>query len=258
MFLSTHPRGIRVGARTRFTVFSAIAAVIALPPARTLGAQGGSSTLVAGVADAETGQPLEGAEVLLVRLGRLGRANVMGEATVSGVPHGVQRVRVRRLGYAPAEIDLAVAGDTTGAVFRLQRVATQLGEVKVEAPWVPPNIRDFESRRRQGIGRFLTDAELDKDRDRDFSLVVMTSFPGLMTVPDSTGHPLLVSRRTAGVSVCPVQVYLDGVNLGREYGDWVRTWDLAAAEYYTGTQVPVRYRTGGYRCGVLLLWSKWY
>ena len=258
MFPSTRRCGVRAAARTRFTVFSAIAAVIAFPAARTLGAQGGSSTLVAGVADAETGQPLEGAEVLLVRLGRLGRANVMGEATISGVPRGLQRVRVRRLGYAPAEIDLAVSGDTTGAVFRLQRVATQLGEVNVEAQWVPPNIRDFEARRRQAIGRFLTDSILDHDRDRDFSLVAMTRFPGLMTVPDSSGRPLLSSRRTAGLSLCPVQVYLDGVNLGREYGDWVRTWDLAAVEYYTGMQVPVRYRTGAYGCGVLLLWSKWY
>ena len=238
-------------------VLSEIAALI-VPSSHTLGAQSGSSTLVAGVADAETGQALEGAEVLLVKLHRLARANGLGEATISGVPRGIQRVRVRRLGYAPAEIDLAVTGDTTGAVFRLPRIATQLGEVKVEAPWVPPNIRDFEVRRRQGIGRFLMDVDLDKDRDRDFSLVTTTRFPGVMTVPDSTGHPLLVSRRSAGVSLCPIQVWVDGVNLGREYGDWVRTWDIAAVEYYTGTQVPARYRTGGYGCGVLLLWSKWY
>jgi len=257
LFPSTDRRA-RAVPRTTFTVLSAIAALIVVPPSSTLGAQGGSSTLVAGVADAETGQPLEGAEVLLVNLHRLGRANAMGEATIIGVPRGVQRVRVRRLGYAPAEVDIAVTGDTTGAVFRLPRIATELGEVKVEAQWVPPNIRDFEIRRRQGIGRFLTDVELDKDRDRDFSLVVTTRFPGVMTITDSTGHPLLVSRRSAGVSICPIQVWVDGVNLGREYGDWVRTWDLAAIEYYTGTQVPVRYRTGGYGCGVLLLWSKWY
>src|SRR4051794_9874053 len=64
-----------------------------------LGAQGGrTSTLVAGVADAETGQPLEGAEVILLGVHRLARANVMGEAVIAGVPHGTQRVRVRRLG----------------------------------------------------------------------------------------------------------------------------------------------------------------
>jgi hypothetical protein len=47
------------------------ASLIVLPG--TLGAQRGTSTVVAGVADAETGQPLEGAEVIMVSLRRLAR-----------------------------------------------------------------------------------------------------------------------------------------------------------------------------------------
>jgi len=227
------------------------------PVLRSLGAQGGASTLVAGVADAETGAPLEGAEVLLVKLHRLGRANALGEATVTDVPRGVQRVRVRRLGYSPAEVDIAVSRDTTGAVFRLTRVATQLGAVKIEAQWVPPGIRDFETRRRQGLGRFMIDTELDEVRNRDFSVMAQARFPGLTTVVDVNGRRVLASHG-ASSGPCPVNVYLDGIELGQEYDDWVRTWDLAAVEFYSGSQVPVRYRTRAYGCGVFLLWSKWY
>jgi hypothetical protein len=161
------------------------ASLIVLPG--TLGAQRGTSTVVAGVADAETGQPLEGAEVIMVSLHRLARANAMGEAAVPEVPRGVQRVRVRRLGYAPAEVDLAIAGDTTGAVFRLQRTPVQLGTVRVESEWMPPRMRDVAVRRKQAIGRFLTDTDLDKDRDRDFHLTMTTRVPGLRTVIDSYG-----------------------------------------------------------------------
>jgi hypothetical protein len=236
----------------------AATAVAALAPPRTLGAQSGTSTLIAGVADAATGAPLEGAEILFVKLHRLGRANTMGEATVNGVPRGAQRVRVRRLGYAPAEVDIAVAGDTTGAVFRLTRVATQLGAVNVQAQWVPPSMRDFESRRKQAIGRFLTDVELAKERNRDFSLVAMTKFPGLTTVVDSNGRRVLATARESGTGRCAVNVYLDGVELGAEYDDWVRTWDLAGVEFYSAPEVPVRYRSKAYGCGVFLLWSKWY
>jgi hypothetical protein len=227
-----------------------------VPVAGSLGPQGGTSTLVAGVADAETGAPLEGAEVLLVKLHRLGRANALGEATVTEVPRGVQRVRVRRLGYSPAEVDLAVSRDTTGAVFRLTRVATQLGAVKIEAQWVPPGIRDFETRRKQGIGRFMIDTELDEVRNRDFSTMAQARFAGLTTVVDANGKRVLATQR--GLTPCPVNVYLDGIELGQEYDDWVRTWDLAAVEFYSGSQVPVRYRTKLYGCGVFLLWSKWY
>ena len=128
---------IRVVRRTSF-----VASLLVALPAGALGAQGGrTSTLVAGVADAETGQPLEGAEVILLGVHRLARANVMGEAVVAGEAQGPQRVRVRRLGYAPAEIDLAMSGDTTGAVFRLQRSVTQLS-ARVEADWMPPKMKE--------------------------------------------------------------------------------------------------------------------
>lgn len=241
-------------------LLAAFASSLTVLPA-TLGAQHGTSTLVAGVADAETGQPLEGAEVILLGVHRLARANQMGEATLADVPRGAQRVRVRRLGYTPAEVDLAIVSDTTGAVFRLQRTAVQLGTVRVEAEWTPPQLKDFDVRRRQGIGRFLTDTDLDKDRDRDFVLAMTTRFPGLKSV-DTAGHRVLASTRDqnglTGVSACYVIAYLDGVLMEREDQDFIRTWDLAGVEFYTGVQVPVRYRTHAYGCGVLLLWSKWY
>ena len=246
----------------RFVVAGALALVSA-GPLFTLGAQGGrASTFIAGVADAETGQPLEGAEVILLGVHRLARANALGEATIDKVPQGPQRVRVRRLGYAPAEIDVAMVGDTTGAVFRLQRSVVQLGTVHVEAEWTPPKMKEVEARRRQGIGRFLTDEQLDKDRDRDFQLALTTRIPGLKTVIDNTGRRVLASTRDnlgmGGIAPCYVTVYLDDMAIEREDADLIRTWDLAAVEFYSSTQVPARYRTKAYGCGVLLLWSKWY
>jgi hypothetical protein len=231
--------------------------------AATLGAQGGkTSTLVAGVADAETGQPLEGAEVLLTNVRRLARANGMGEATLSSIPYGVQHVRVRRLGYSPAEVDLAMSSDTTGAVFRLRRVPTELGAVHVEASWVPARMRDVEARRKRGIGRFLTEADLDKERDRDFNLMMTTRVPGLKTLIGSDGNRVLASTRDnlgmTGVSPCYVTLYLDGMIIDPKDSELVRTWDLAAVEFFQPAEVPVMYRNKPYGCGVVLLWSKWY
>jgi hypothetical protein len=231
--------------------------------AAPLGAQErGTSVLVAGVADAETGAPLEGAEVILLSEHRLARANALGEAVLTGVPRGVHHVRVRLLGYAPAEVDLAFQSDTTGAVFRLPRVAQTMRGVRVEAEWIPPRMRDVEARRRQGLGRFLTDEQLDKERDREFSLVVTSHFPGLTMATGRDGRRrvarLSASATMGGLSTCYVSTYLDDVYLGDEDSDMVRTWDLAAVEYFTGASVPVRYRTRDYGCGVLLLWSKWY
>ena len=233
------------------------------PTVTTLGAQRGrTSTFIAGVADAETGQPLEGAEVILLGEHRMVHANAMGEASIDNIPTGPQRIRVRKLGYAPSEVDIAIVGDTSGAVFRLQRSVQQLGAVRVEAEWTPPRMKDVEVRRKHGIGRFLSDEDLYKDRDRDYALVLSTRFPGLRTVTDSNGQRVLASTRDnlgmGGVAACYVTVYLDDILVQREDADLIQTWDLAAVEYYSGNQVPVRYRTKAYGCGVVLLWSKWY
>jgi hypothetical protein len=248
-----------------FTITAAfLGAAVSSLGSGALGAQSGrKTTFIAGVADAETGQPLEGAEVILLGVHRLARANAMGEATLDQIPRGAQRIRVRKLGYAPSEIDIAMVGDTTGAVFRLQRSVTTLGAVNVEAEWTPSQMKDAEVRRKQGIGRFLTDVELDKDRERDFPLVLTTRFPGLKTILDvPAGNRVLASTRDqvglTGIAPCFVTVYLDGIDVPRQDIELVRTWDLAAVEFYTPEQVPARYRTKAYGCGVVLLWSKWY
>jgi hypothetical protein len=236
--------------------------VVALAAATNGAAQGKRSTLVAGVADRDTGEPLEGAEVVLPVLGRAARANSMGEAVLSALPAGAIHLRVRRLGYSPIEVDVAVSGDTTGIVFRLERAATRLAESRVEAEALSPTLRDVATRRRQGFGRFLDDSSLAAEGDRDFNHVVTARLPGLLLVPGPSGKSVITSSRPEltlnGIRYCPVQIYLDDKLLGLEDQEWIRTWDLAAVEHYEAIQVPARYRstTTEYKCGVLLLWSK--
>ena len=55
---------------------------------------------------------------------------------------------------------------------------------------------------------------------------------------------------------CLVQTYLDDILLDEADFDIIATWDLAGVEYYSGAQIPVRYRVSGSACGVMLLWSK--
>lgn len=263
-------------------------------PLLALAAQ--STTLVAGVADARTGQPLKDAEIVLIELHRLAHTDWLGEVRIGDIPAGRHRVRVRKLGYAAADVELLFRGDSIGPVFMLEPASTLLDTVRVTAARVPAGLQPFESRRRMGIGRFLTDSQLVKEWDRPFALVAMTHFPGLELLRGADGREQLVSTRSscggqssqhgppppqlggggirssfgdggsAGGAVmigscknagCPVKLFLDDVDLGEEDFDIVRTWDLAGVEYYTGASMPARYRVPGSACGVLLLWSRW-
>lgn len=177
-------------------VWSGIALIAAgaLAPVRA-SAQGQRSTLVVGVADARNGAPLEGAEVYLRDVERMAHTNWLGEARIPGLFSGVYHIRVRRVGFVVAELELLVRGDTSGAVFMLQPVVTKLATVHVRAHPVLDISNEFELRRHLGLGRFLTADDLERDHGHDFAVVASEHFPGLQVVAGRGGQLQLATRR---------------------------------------------------------------
>jgi TonB-linked SusC/RagA family outer membrane protein len=84
------------------------------------------------VSDAETGQPLQGAQVHIpdTSLGIL--ANAQGRFVLLNVPAGEVLVRVLRIGYGTAEQTVTVtAGSTATVDFQMQPQAVELGQLVV-------------------------------------------------------------------------------------------------------------------------------
>ena len=158
-------------------------------------AQGGRSTYAVHVTDAESGSALVGAEVVIPQLKLVYLTGPDGRARID-IPGGPQRIRVRMLGYAPADTTIRFAGDTTTLAFRLARSAGALPDVNVTATEVPRALKDFETRRKQGLGRYLTEPDLARDADREFTLVATTRFPGLTMQTDTDGRPHVTSTRS--------------------------------------------------------------
>ena len=171
------------------------AASLVFSAAAALG-QSSQSTFTVAVAEVGSGAPIGSAEILLPNLRLLVRTDSLGQARIAGVPLGAHRVRVRRLGFAPSDVTLKFEHDTTDAVFRLERSATQLGAVDVTADATPTSLRDFEVRRKQGVGRFLAEAELSREQNREFVDVATARFPGLTVKTDESGRPHIVSTRS--------------------------------------------------------------
>ena len=178
----------------RHLAMVASATLLAVPA--VLGAQK-RSTLSVGVADAKSGAPIRGAEVVLPELKIIARTDSMGQVYVPDIPYGDHRVRVRLFGYEPSETKLTFASDTTGAVFRLEEGGATLPPVNVTAAETPAQLKDFETRRKQGVGRFLVESDLAKEGSRDFNLVATTRFPGLTLQSDTDGRPHIASLRSS-------------------------------------------------------------
>src|SRR5690242_17740832 len=83
---------------SRLHRLGAVAFLIALLPA-AIHAQ--TTGTISGRVTAAEGQPIVGAQVLVVGTTRGANTDQQGRYTISGVAAGAQRVRARMLGYAP-------------------------------------------------------------------------------------------------------------------------------------------------------------
>ncbi|HVX38501.1 MAG TPA: carboxypeptidase-like regulatory domain-containing protein, partial [Gemmatimonadaceae bacterium] len=103
-------------------------ALFAVPGA--LAAQGTTGRISGTVVDSASGEPLVGANVMIVGT-RLGAAtNSDGHYTISGVPAGTQQLRFQRIGYRPQTRSVTVtAGQTLTENFRVHAQSVQLESV---------------------------------------------------------------------------------------------------------------------------------
>jgi hypothetical protein len=223
-------------------------------------AQRADCVFVAMVADGITYGPIVDADVAITDLARTTKTNWIGEGVIAGLQAGRHHVRVRRLGYASAELDVLLDRDTVGVFFVLQPQAQSLDTMRTKATALPSfMMRDYEMRRRMGIGRFITDSMLRADSTRPLTSILAMRVVGLESANDGR----TVRRKNCG----QLDVYIDGTRVSRS--TYTRGsapdetdlraldgGDIAGVEYYTDVNAPVQFRHLSMACGVLLIWLR--
>ena len=89
---------------------------VLLLSATSAAAQAGTGAVVGRVTDAQSGAPLEGAEVVVVGHGRSALSRSDGSYVILGVPPGTVTVRAERFGYAPFEREATVRTSDSAVV----------------------------------------------------------------------------------------------------------------------------------------------
>lgn len=153
------------------------------------------NVLVVGVSEVAKGTPLPDAEVYLPELRRRARTDTSGEARLSGIPAGVYEVRVRRLGFAAAAVLVPVNRDSVSISVLLRPSAAELDTVHVvETAYTAEMHRQFELRRKRGLGRFMGPDVLASASALEFPVVAIQHFPGLALITGRAGQWQLASR----------------------------------------------------------------
>jgi CarboxypepD_reg-like domain/TonB-dependent Receptor Plug Domain len=231
------------------------------------------------VADGEPSPPLPGAEITIPVLNVATRTDSLGRFQFHGIPKGLFRVNVRRVGYNAMAINARFSGkDTLAADIALTVLAVTLDTVSVIAGETPHlKFLEFETRRKHGQGSYLARSDFERQVDRQLGEIV-AKIPGIKLNRYGGESSVASARFTGGVARggdamdrrkgaprgCYAQVYVDDVRVfGADPGEslfninTISPASIQGIEYYPSrAETPIQYASYRAECGTLLIWTR--
>ena len=220
-----------------------------------------------GAYDEMSGNPVEDVEVMDVMSGTTDRTSQTGTVSLAFLPDGGSLVRLRKVGYAPVTMTVAISPkETAPMTIVMKRNARDLPTVvsRDSAPhYLSPGLHGFEERRRAGLGGQFVDQATLRKMDGDPMSTVLRRFHGatldggrFVATRKGNGGALLHPARGTG----DVAVYENGIRrvmIGPMDFSKILVDDYAAVEFYAGAETyPIWISPTNNDCGVLLLWTR--
>jgi hypothetical protein len=233
---------------------SLAALLISVPFA--LPAQESAPAMLSGVVRDTLGKPLADVEVVVVGVGLSARTSRDGVYAVLGIPPGIRRVVIRRVGFEQIVHDLEIApGADARMDVDLFPTAHRLAEVVVEErkPIVGP-IAGFEHRRRNYNGTFIDEAAIARRKPiRTTDLVRGVAGVKVRNAPRGPGFLIWMG---VGGAECKPTLFLDGLPVTESTLDNLPAMDIVGVEVYRKAYdaPPPFLSTSG--CGVVAFWSR--
>lgn len=242
------------------TFLAMLAVVLNALPAQ-LGAQ--STLLSVIVSNASSNAPIVGADVHVPALGLLALTDSLGRVAFKELKPGLVKMTVRYPGFAPVTKTVVLGlRDSIAVYVSLANVAISLDTVRVDGHRDLEYLNEFVSRLRMGLGRFLTQEQLDSAGSERVADVASRRFTGIRAVWSldraSVSLQSLRGYYTLGghgKAVCNVQVYIDGVLATGMDLAGLQSADVVGVEFYSNAP-PVQYARAGSACGVMILWTR--
>lgn len=216
--------------------------------------------VVAGMVSDSGGRPVAGASVDVVDTDIRAMTNTAGRYVLPEVWPGRTAVRVRRVGFAPEILNIAVAsGDTTRADFMLGAVAT-LAKTQVTANANRGKMAEFNERRSRGVGLYVTRADIERRQPASMS-EMLRNLPGVSVSQRSDAGPKPVHMDRSAASsksgVCHVQLYVDGLPYPDGSVDDFPPETVEGVEIFRGaSEIPASFRTRDAGCGLISVWTR--
>jgi hypothetical protein len=165
------------------------------------------------------------------------------------------------MGFAPLAAEVEVSGrDSLDVTLLMASTVHELAEVTVDATLLPPFLREFEERRRQGKGQYITDSVIRASLGIPLEDILTSRLRGITVQRDPAGPfiPMTTRGRNNFKGSCAISVYWNGVRITDINSPAVDipTAFIGGIEFYNPGTIPAQYQDPGSGCGVLLLWPR--
>ncbi len=249
--------GFAIGSAALLGAFAALAAQSPPGPSGLLPPYRGR---ILGVYNAQSGEPIEGAEVIDALSKTKALTTKTGTVSLVFLPDGGSMVRVQKIGFQPMTTVIAISpADTVPMTIVLNPIATTLPAVvtRDSSPhYISPGLRAFEERRRQGFGYFITDSVLRRNDSQRMTSIIRT-LPNVHLVCPPTGFRRGECWATSARSGCAPVVYIDGTRSTDNDLEKLPVNEFSGVEYYAGAAtIPPQYNRTGSCSAVLLFWTR--
>lgn len=246
--------------RLAFVVTTLVVAALVIV-ASPAGAQKGSARLFGSVVNRATQGAIPGTQIVHTGDGRLVTSDSFGYYQFPNLAAGIVRFTVRAPGYPVATFTVALTnGERMERDIELDSllptaggVAQELPTVAIEAsPSLGRRYADFERRKAQGRGQYVTRAEIEANGSGTLQDAVR-NLRGVNL--DCAGTGCFIRMARAPMRCLPEYVIDERVD--NIFGPTVPVRDIEAIEVYTGpSEVPGEFAGRNAGCGVIVIWTK--
>ena len=227
----------------------------------------GSTRALSGHVAAANRHALGGARVSLMGSAGTVVTDTNGHFVVRDAPTGSRMLEVVALGYAPAREQVNVGGANESVEITMLREAVLLDSVKTVATAKTPDIplhRSFENRRQNGIGYFVSAAQI-ADMHVISTDEILRRVPSVRIIVKHTqsGDSVMVASTRGRVSletggaekpVCTLDIFIDGRRSDVSDIQMIQPSLIHGIEVHSVATMPPEYHSS--QCGAVLVWTK--
>lgn len=249
--------------RLNLTRSSLLAAAFAVIGASTsLGQAPGlppPATIRGRLVDYQSRIPVIGARVSLMGTSLETGSDSAGRFTAIGLAGGAYFVEIRAIGYGIGTWLVRLRdGETIDTVFELQPLGLVLDPVVVAAAptLAQRRLQEFETRRREGRGVFLTNDQM-RGNHKATLIDVLRNVPGVRLMCGVRGGCQVRMTRSARGGGCLPDWYVDGLPATHSSSANMPTDGVIGLEIYRSlSETPPEFLKSDAQCGVIAIWTK--